>query len=75
MTEIEIGGRFANDKLAMFGLEEVNSLIAAGHRVTGMRGKGAVVTSFNNPQSGEKMWALSGFAIVVTFASPNANDA
>jgi len=70
-SEVEIGGRFANDKLAIFGLEEVNSLIAAGHRVTGMRGKGAIVNSFPDPKTGEKMWALSGFAIIVSLASPN----
>jgi hypothetical protein len=69
-SEIEIGGRFADDKLAIFGLEEVNSLIAAGHRVTGMRGKGAIVNSFPHPQTGEKMWGLTGFAIIITLAPP-----
>ncbi len=75
MIEIEIGGRFANDKLAIFGLEEVNSILAAGHSVKGMRGKGAIVTKFNDPKTGKLMWTLSGFAIIVALASPNANDA
>ena len=60
--------------MALFGLEEVNSLIAAGHCVTGMCGKGAIVTKYNDPKTGELMWTLSGFAIIVTLASPDAID-
>jgi hypothetical protein len=42
---------------------------------TVLQGCLAKVTKFNDPKASKLMWTLSGFAIIVTLASPGANDA
>jgi hypothetical protein len=55
-----------------FGDAEVAALIAQGWRVTGVRGKGAIMREMptGNPDK-PKTWGFVGYSVVVTLVEPD----
>jgi hypothetical protein len=71
--EALIGARITDEGIEYFGMEEINSLLANGHRVTKIE-PGEVIVEEVPPEvsmsEDEQEYTLAGFEIIVTL-EPN----
>jgi hypothetical protein len=71
--EALIGARITEEGIEFFGTDEVNSLLASGHRVTKIE-PGEVIVEEVPPEvsmsEDEQEYTLAGFEIIVTLDPP-----